>query len=300
MNSVSPDLKCQGSIPMWILPNTRPKFDNCTENGGAFGCQDVLFNVFWQCVAGGDKATLVNLSCLSKYHYTMFTKFAEQKIPLTDFFGKLFKRCNNNLTVWDPEAFQHTCALPILLCNFDGFCHVENQAGATAFYYEERTMDELIDWSEQLGVELDIEKEVLVLEKDRELPKENPQICIVTNGIFEESRGKEYKELKDLVENKRGSSRLTARKAVHFAVRTIEVSKGKSVVFGENPPTCTHTSTLYNDLSHEFGDEDSRWYLAVGECATNRLWVTGKFLRHQFMGAAGQWKFPVNLPTFPH
>ena len=284
---------CADSIIMSVLPKGRPVFNNYEGNSNTLVSRDILFNIFWTCVDRGDKQTLITLGCLNKYHYTIFTEFASQRISLTEFFERLFVRCNK-LAVLDREAFQNFSALPILCSNFDWLNHVENNAGGTAFYYEEKTMNELIAWGKQLKVVVDISEED-ELEVDRNMPKEEPCISIVTNGILEGTRSHDpfgsVNTIKHLVEDERGCLRLTPRKAVYISLRMLEISKGKKCLFGQNPErTCTYTTAPYDDSDIMWG-----WFVGFWEPGLLSVGFRSGGA-NEYFGAAGQKKFGKQSP----
>jgi hypothetical protein len=270
---------CEGSIPL-IFREDRQVFEGYKGNKGTFVLKDIFFTIFLKCVEQRDLITLGALSCLNKYHYTMITEFAaNQKIPLTEFFAWLHGRCDK-IKIWDPEAFQYTSALPILRCNFDYLKAVEGDAGGVAFYYKERSIRELVAWGKELGVTVEVWDDLLA-EDDKLLPEE-AQICFVTNGIFQESRNKKPQALQDLVKNERRCQMFTARKAIYFALLTLKMSNGATVVFGQHPWTYTYTFTPY---------ETRGVFLAVGGCAPARLNVDYSRLVLESYGAGGLRKF---------
>lgn len=290
MNITSPgnvSLECDGFIPMLALSNENPVFGSYEESCDAFAYRaNHISEFFWDCAAKGDGKSLVAVASLNKHHYAMFTDFANTKVSLKSFFKMLFNICDNKLTVWDPKAFQYATALPILCRNFDGLCRVANEAGGTAFYYKERTMEELVAWGKQLGVEVRLGDGILA--EDKVLPKVNSKLCIVTNGIIEKSRREKPNELlRDFLKNEHGVSMITARKAVYFALRMREISNGKTDVFKENPFTFTYTST-------PFGDSARGLHLIVGGFGQGLLRVCSSInIALESRGVAGQWEFSL-------
>lgn len=274
--------ECKGSIPL-IFRENRLVFDGYEGNKSAFVLEDIFFNIFLRCVEQRDLTTLTALSCLNKYHYTMFTEFAaNQKMPLTEFFEWLLGRCNK-IQIGDPEAFQRASALPILCSNFDFLNHVENDAGGVALYYEDLSIRELVKRGKQQNIQVAVCDESLA--EDKKLAKKKPQICIFTNGIFNTSTGKTPQDLQVLVEKTLKCQRLTVREALYFALRKIEMSNGKTVVFGQDPWSA-YTSTSY-------GDPTKGRFLVVRDNARDRIDAYYPMYSPGSHGVAGLQSFPA-------
>lgn len=263
------------------------------QNESYYNCNpDVIQNIFIQCCKGSGAVALYSLSLVNKHFHIVIGRLTQNSLN-----QEMLIECCPKLSIWDPEKVcQHMKPFEIFKNYYQMVPQVNGNEGVTVFYYEELTMEELVAYGKNIGVEVNIDE--MLVKEDREFAKEEHSISIVTDNVFEGSLDETYPQQVVRIETKHQCQMLTARKTVYLVLRTLEISKGEKCLFKQKAiRDCifTRVSTLHVSV------RDGQSHLIIGathwDGYNSRItfMVMNHFLANiPSVGAAGQRIFFLN------